>query len=48
LAGLGVGALCGIVIPVFHRINDKYIKVGVFSLLESTGIAMKWQTDILK
>jgi len=48
MVGLGVGALCGILIPEFHRINDKNITLGVYSSSEATGIAMKWQTNILK
>jgi len=48
LVGLGVGALVGIVIPEFHRLNNKNISLGLYSSFESTGIAIKWQPDFLK
>jgi membrane-associated phospholipid phosphatase len=48
MVGMGVGALCGIVIPEFHRFRDKNISLGMYSSSESTGITMKWQPDFLK
>jgi membrane-associated phospholipid phosphatase len=48
MVGFGVGALCGILVPEFHRINDKYISLGLFSSFEATGIAVKWQPEFLK
>jgi hypothetical protein len=46
--GIGIGALCGIIIPELHRLNDNNILLGLFSSPESTGIAIKWQPDFLK
>lgn len=48
MVGLGVGALCGILIPEFHRIEEKKIKLGLFSSPEATGITLYWQPDFLK
>lgn len=45
LAGLGVGALVGILIPEIHRIKfkNKDLTVGLSTTGESTGIGLKWQ-----
>jgi membrane-associated phospholipid phosphatase len=48
MVGIGVGALCGILIPEFHRFQDKNISLGLYSSPEATGIAIKWQPDFLK
>jgi len=40
LTGLGVGALCGILIPELHRISDKDLSFGVYSSPEATGMKM--------
>jgi hypothetical protein len=48
LVGFGVGALCGILIPELHRLQDKNISWGLYSSSEGTGIAMTWQTDFFK
>jgi membrane-associated phospholipid phosphatase len=45
MVGLVVGGLCGILIPEFHRFQDKDIKLGLYSSPESTGIALKWKID---
>ncbi|RJP67548.1 MAG: phosphatase PAP2 family protein [Ignavibacteriales bacterium] len=43
LVGIGVGALCGIIIPELHRLQDKNISLGLYSSSEVTGIVIKWQ-----
>ena len=48
LVGLGVGAVCGFVIPELHRLQDKNFSLGLYSSSEGTGITMKWQTNFLK
>jgi membrane-associated phospholipid phosphatase len=48
MVGLGVGALCGIVIPELHRFQDKNISLGLYSSSEGTGIAIRWQPNFLK
>ncbi len=48
LVGFGVGALCGILVPELHRVQNKNISFGIYSSSEATGIAMTWQTDFLK
>ena len=48
IVGIGVGALCGILIPEFHRIQDKNILLGLYTSSEATGIAIRWQPDFLK
>ena len=48
MVGIGVGALCGILIPEFHRFQDKNISFGLYSSSEATGITMKWQPDFSK
>jgi membrane-associated phospholipid phosphatase len=47
LVGLGVGASCGILIPEFHRIQDRNISLGLFSSPEATGLAITWNTNFL-
>ena len=46
--GFGVGALCGILVPELHRIQTDNISVGIYSSSQATGIAMRWQTDLLR
>jgi hypothetical protein len=48
MVGLGVGALCGILIPELHRMDDSNISVGMYSSSEATGIAIQWQPNFLK
>jgi membrane-associated phospholipid phosphatase len=48
MVGLGVGALCGIIIPELHRLQDKNISLGLYSSSEGTGIAITWQPNFLK
>ncbi|MCX6150311.1 MAG: phosphatase PAP2 family protein [Ignavibacteriales bacterium] len=48
MTGFGVGALCGILIPELHRIQDKNFSVGFYSSSEATGLAVKWQPNFLK
>ncbi|KAF0141850.1 MAG: PA-phosphatase-like phosphoesterase [Stygiobacter sp.] len=43
MVGIGIGALCGILIPEFHRIKYENITLGLYSSLEATGVAIKWQ-----
>jgi hypothetical protein len=48
MVGIGVGALCGIIIPELHRFQDKNISLGLYTSSMATGIAVKWQPDFLK
>jgi membrane-associated phospholipid phosphatase len=48
LVGLGVGALCGILIPEIHRIKMENVSLGLYSSYEGTGISLKWQPDFVK
>ena len=48
MVGFGVGALCGILVPEFHRFQDNNISLGLFSSSEATGLAIKWQPNFLK
>jgi membrane-associated phospholipid phosphatase len=48
MVGLAIGALMGIVIPEFHRIQTDNVKVNLYSENESTGISVHWQTNFLK
>lgn len=48
MVGIGVGALCGIIIPELHRFHDKNISLGLYSSFVATGIAIKWQPNFLK
>jgi hypothetical protein len=45
MVGFGVGALCGILVPEFHRIDDGKMSLGLYSNPEATGISMTWCTD---
>jgi hypothetical protein len=45
MVGFGVGALCGIIIPELHRLQDRNMSFGLFSSPEATGIAFTWHTD---
>ncbi len=42
MVGLGVGALCGILIPELHRSKDKNISLEFYASSYSMGISMKW------
>jgi hypothetical protein len=48
MVGFGVGALCGILVPEFHRIDDGKMSLGLYSNPEATGVAMRWNTDFFK
>jgi len=48
MVGFGVGAVCGILIPEFHRLKDKNITLGLYSNNDALGITLNWQTNILK
>ena len=48
LVGLGVGALCGIVIPEFHRIKIENVSMGLYSSPVGTGISFTWQPDCVQ
>jgi membrane-associated phospholipid phosphatase len=48
IVGIGVGALCGIIIPELHRFHDENISLGLYSSSEVTGIAIRWQPDFMK
>jgi hypothetical protein len=48
MVGLGTGALCGIIIPEFHRIRNENISLGLYSSFVGTGISLKWQPDFLE
>jgi len=48
LVGLGVGAVCGILIPELHRIKIENVSMGLYSSYEGIGLCMKWQPDFLK
>lgn len=43
MVGIGIGALCGILIPELHRIKYENISMGLYSSQEGTGVAIKWQ-----
>lgn len=42
IVGIGVGALCGIIIPELHRVCGKNVSFGLYSSFEATGAAIKW------
>lgn len=48
LVGLGVGAVCGYVIPELHRLQDKNFSLGLYSSTEGMGVQVQWQTNFLK
>jgi membrane-associated phospholipid phosphatase len=48
MVGIGIGALCGIIIPELHRFQDKNISLGLYSSSVATGIAIKWHPDFGK
>jgi membrane-associated phospholipid phosphatase len=48
MVGMGVGALCGLLIPELHRFHDKNISLGLYSTSFATGLAIQWQPDFLK
>ena len=41
--GFGVGMLCGILIPEFHRVSGERTSVGVYSSFEGTGLRVQWR-----
>jgi membrane-associated phospholipid phosphatase len=48
LVGVGVGALCGILIPEFNLANTGNIKLSAFSSPAGTGLTALWQPNFLK
>lgn len=42
LVGIGVGALCGILVPELHRISDENITLGLYTTPEATGLAIQF------
>jgi hypothetical protein len=45
MVGFGVGALCGILVPEFHRIDDGKMSLGLYSNPQATGVALTWNTN---
>jgi membrane-associated phospholipid phosphatase len=43
LVGIGVGALCGILVPELHRLSENNISLGLYTTPEGTGLALQWQ-----
>jgi hypothetical protein len=43
LVGLGIGAVCGILVPELHRLSEKGMTLGVYSTQEATGVAFSWR-----
>lgn len=48
MVGLAVGALCGILIPEFHRFEENNVQLGFFSSPETTGINIAWHPNLFK
>jgi membrane-associated phospholipid phosphatase len=48
MVGMGVGALCGILIPELHRFRYKNISLGFYTSPKATGITIAWNPDFLK
>lgn len=48
MVGFAVGALCGILVPEFHRIDDGKMSLGLYSNPEATGVGITWCTDLFK
>ncbi len=48
LVGFGVGALCGILIPEFHRIKIESVSMGLYSSPEGTGVCFQWHPKFEK
>ncbi len=46
--GLGVGALCGLIIPEIHRIRIENVSLGLYSSAEGTGVSVQWHPDFGK
>ena len=40
--GIGIGAVCGILVPELHRLSENGVTLGVYSTQESTGVAFSW------
>ena len=48
MTGIGVGAVCGILVPELHRVHNKNVSLGLYSSPEGTGIAIAWHPGFLK
>lgn len=46
--GMGIGILCGIIVPELHRTSDKTFTVELNSAYEGAVLAIKWQPGFLK
>jgi membrane-associated phospholipid phosphatase len=40
LVGLGIGAVCGVLVPELHRLSEEGLSLGVYSTQEATGVAL--------
>ena len=43
--GIGIGALCGILVPELHRLRDRGLDVGMFASPEGTGVRVAWKPE---
>lgn len=42
MVGLGVGMVCGIVVPELHKMKNNNLSLGMFSTGDATGLSLKW------
>ncbi|MBE0645881.1 MAG: hypothetical protein IH600_17505 [Bacteroidetes bacterium] len=43
LVGIGIGALCGILVPELHRLSENNISMGLYTSVEGSGLTLHWQ-----
>jgi len=48
LVGFGVGAIFGILVPEFHRVDNGKMSLGLYSNSEASGVAITWNTNFFK
>ncbi len=48
MVGMGVGMICGIVVPELHKIKNKNFSLSMFSEHEATGLTLNWNPSIKK
>jgi membrane-associated phospholipid phosphatase len=43
LVGIGVGAICGVLVPELHRLAKENLSLGLYTTTEGTGLAVQWR-----
>jgi hypothetical protein len=45
MVGLGVGILCGIIVPELHKVRKKGFSLGIYTSGDATGLSLVWNPE---